>query len=278
MLLLLSLSVTLLFGVGSGSTAFHNIAPELGVATASSSWSVFTGPEKAIDGNTNGRWIPGSPTNSLQCSRTTGSSVFLKISFPKPVYIDHIVVWNRAGCCQARIGGVRVFVDEDLVSTLVYTNAGQAAYPINNIKKTGRSVTLFAQPAGAWPTDGYLNVGEVEVFGAASDVKCDNSEGTSYNAGESYPQGDKTCTCGSRGLVCVCEGDLATVCPVGQTKWTDQASCTARCIPNIAMCSSSGDPHYITFDGKFRLPRHVYLPGCLLRGLQGEPQECGLLQ
>ena len=167
MLLLLALSTSLLFRVGSGSTAFHNIAPELGVATAASSWSAFTGPEKAIDGNTNGRWIPRSNSNSLYCSKTPGPSVWLKISFPKqPVYIDHIVVWNRVDypSYRTRIDGVRVMVDDKLVSTLVYTSNSQLQYPINNIKKTGSSVTLWAQRISGGTRDGYLNFGEVEVF------------------------------------------------------------------------------------------------------------------
>ena len=254
MLLLLALSTSLLFRVGSGSTAFHNIAPELGVATAASSWSAFTGPEKAIDGNTNGRWIPSSNSNSLYCSKTPGPSVWLKISFPKqPVYIDHIVVWNRVDypSYRTRIDGVRVMVDDKLVSTLVYTSNSQLQYPINNIKKTGSSVTLWAQRISGGTRDGYLNFGEVEVFGAPSDVKCVSPYGSSYNAGDTYMQGEKTCTCGSRGIVCACEGELAAACPTGQNKWTDQASCTASCIPHNAICTSSGDPHYGTFDGKY---------------------------
>lgn len=88
------LSLSLLFGAASGEV-YLNMAPDLGVSTSDSSYSQFTGPEKAIDGNTNGRFKSYNVENSVHISKTAGSSTFLKITFPSPVYIDHITVWTR---------------------------------------------------------------------------------------------------------------------------------------------------------------------------------------
>jgi len=82
--------------------------------------------------------------------------------------------------------------------------------------------------------------------------QCTSEEtGQTLGEGESYmnDKGQK-CVCGSEGFVCLCD-DSSVTCPAGSQKWTDQQTCKAECIRSPAYCSSSGDPHYLSFDGKY---------------------------
>ena len=89
---------------------------------------------------------------------------------------------------------------------------------------------------------------EIQVFSVA----CIDSAGNGYAEGDSYTDDNNAkCVCGPEGsFVCLCEGDQIS-CPVGQEKWTDQVTCQSSCIPKTGICSSSGDPHYRSFDGKY---------------------------
>ena len=227
--------------------AFENIAIH-GHASQLSDYEQWTTADKAIDGNRRGYWWSNAG-NSLQWSGSRGSSVWLKVEFPKPVYIDNIDIWNRQDSGMERIDGVRVFVDKTLVSTLSFH--GHQEYPIKDVKMSGKSVTLYAQPAGPYPEDGYLNIAELEIYGVMEDVVCVDSEGKEWRGGDSYKTNDgRTCSCGYRGIVCKCVGK-DVVCPLGTKSWTDQESCVNKCIKDDALCSSTGDPHYLSFDGKY---------------------------
>ncbi|XP_063676128.1 uncharacterized protein LOC134812573 [Bolinopsis microptera] len=101
------------------------------------------------------------------------------------------------------------------------------------------------QSVTSWPT---IKVEGAEV---CTPISCTAEDGTTYSGGEQWPGEDgKTCTCSEAGINCAC-GDDTLVCPGGTVKWTDPEECESKCIKSPAYCSSSGDPHYRSFDGKY---------------------------
>ena len=133
-----------------------------------------------------------------------------------------------------------------------------------------RGFTVFALQNGGWCASSASAGDTYQQYGASTGcpaggkgggwanqvyqigiITCNDAFGVEYEGGDSYTDDDgKTCTCKNEGIECLCEGDDVT-CPAGSFKWTDQESCVAKCIKNPAYCSSSGDPHYRTFDGKY---------------------------
>lgn len=238
--MLIALLSLALLGTSQG-IHYENIAPTLGVASMLDSLRTYSGAAKAIDGNTYGRWT-NSNANTITHSRSAGTNVWWQVDFPQLEYIDNIVIWNRMDCCQDRLDKTRVLVDDKEVGEVAY-KSGQRSYEIA-VGYKGKVVKLWNAGSST------MNIAEVEVFGQGTPVKCVNHSGVEYAGGETYKDSEgKTCTCGGNGILCLCEGAPVS-CPKGQEAWTDQETCETSCIPGTGYCSSSGDPHYTSFDGK----------------------------
>ena len=166
------------------------------------------------------------------------------------VFIHSIVIYNRMDCCEESIDKAYVTVDGKTVGIIDY-EAGKPAYVLDKLNVVGREITVWGGESGA------LHMAEVEVYGAPRDVKCVDFLGRSLSGGEQYRQEGKLCECTAHGIICRCDNDDVIIsddvrnCPVGQTMWVNQDICTAMCIRHEGYCTSSGDPHYKTFDLKY---------------------------
>ena len=151
--------------VSAGGGDPVNVA--LGAAVDQSSVAYDGVPERAVDGNTNGRYF-----NSLSVTHTNhDQNAWWEADLGQSYLIDDIVIWNRTDCCQTRLSDFHVFVsDAPFVSHDLATTIGQAG--VTNIFHagaadeqntfavgvTGRYVRV--QLAGK----NFLNMAEVEVY------------------------------------------------------------------------------------------------------------------
>ena len=128
----------------------------------------------------------------------------------------------------------------------VYPQTGYITFPDD------RKYTLFYYPDDARISWERVREGNWHFWdGVPAPIACHDTAGKGYTEGESYMDDNAArCVCGNDGFVCLCEGSAVT-CGAGQQKWTDQVTCEASCVPANGYCSSSGDPHYHSFDGKY---------------------------
>lgn len=133
------------------------------------------------------------------------------------------------------------------INEAVYPQRGYVSFPDD------RTYQLYYYPdEGAIYWDGPKGHTFNIWRGVVAAFECTSSEtGQKYTEGESYINDNgQNCVCGGDGFVCLCH-DATVSCPAGSHKWTDQQTCKAECIKFPAYCSSSGDPHYLSFDGKY---------------------------
>ena len=158
------LFLALLLPLASGYST--NIA-SFGKAVMSQSYTVDSGAEKAIDGNRSNRWIWGS-ANTIMHTRGTGNSGWWRLDFAYDMDIAKVVIWNRMDCCQERIGGISVYLDNVWVGTVDYDgDTSRLSYDVD-VRSVGRSVKLYAAPGT------YMNLAEVQVLGNSGFYKYSN--------------------------------------------------------------------------------------------------------
>ena len=108
--------------------------------------------DRAVDGDTS-----GNRHTSLTHTATQGPTAWWKVVLPSRSYIDNIQIYNREDCCGARIDGVTVYVDDELVGTVTY-EGGKRLYSFNDLSIIGQEVTVKGG-------SDFVSLGEVEVYG-----------------------------------------------------------------------------------------------------------------
>ncbi|MEZ5040728.1 MAG: discoidin domain-containing protein [Saprospiraceae bacterium] len=150
------------------NSAPRNIA--LGkTATQSSTGYTIGGAEKAIDGNTNGKWNPGN--NSI--THTNGQAdPWWQLDLGSLNEIQRIKIWNRLDCCSNRLSGFYIMVSETPI-TANNTVAGTGQVVVGpfdfkdgsersqswSIDSKGRYIRIFIPGPSK-----ILSLAEVEVF------------------------------------------------------------------------------------------------------------------
>ena len=116
-------------------------------------------PEKAIDGNKDVNW-KYNDHNSISLTVTMGAESWWNLTFPKPYFINSIVLWNRMDAASGRIDDLAVRVGEVLVGRVVYQH-GQQAYHFDELGVLGKQITIQGSASRNMP----VQLAEVEVFG-----------------------------------------------------------------------------------------------------------------
>ena len=109
-------------------------------------------PSRAVDGNIDGIWGHRSVTYTGTL-KDSWWEVDLQGSYP--IYL--VLVHNRRDCCQERIDGAIVKVDDHVCGT-IHVLPGIEVYPVNCNGAKGSTVRI-EQP------NNYLSLAEVQVFG-----------------------------------------------------------------------------------------------------------------
>lgn len=152
------------------AVAGTNVAPG-GVATQSSDF-VFEGVPieagRAIDGDTNGWFFDGSVSST---AGGTDASPWWQVDLGSDHRIDEVVIWNRTDCCQERLYLFTVEFQSDAGDVVrlakVFNPPGEIdfrpALPPGGL--VARTVRIEMESDPANPSDRYLTLAEVQVFG-----------------------------------------------------------------------------------------------------------------
>ncbi len=156
--------------IGTSQSAIADLA--LGKLAAQSSTLpdyATTGPQAAIDGNTDGNFFHGSVTHT-----NADANAWWQVDLGTSAAINSVVLWNRTDCCGTRLNDYWVFVSNtpflvsDTPATLQFrantfvshqTAAPNPSASINVGGASGRYVRI--QLSGA----NNLSLAEVQVFG-----------------------------------------------------------------------------------------------------------------
>ena len=107
-----------------------------------------------MDGNVDGHYAHGT---SMHTKHGKGHDNWWQVDLEGhyPVYL--VLLHNRWDCCQDRIGGAEVYLDNYKCGYVSYYR-GVAVYPINCGGKNGRIVKVVQK-------NNFLTLAEVQVFG-----------------------------------------------------------------------------------------------------------------
>ncbi|KAL5254986.1 hypothetical protein ACHWQZ_G014437 [Mnemiopsis leidyi] len=144
--------------IGYEDDDLENIAANGRATQDSTGWNGKA--DRAIDGNEAGDYWQGS------CSHNGDlEDGWWNLDIESAKVIDHVEIHNREDCCQERLNGVKVYVDDNLCGTVNYEQ-GLGVYKIycDTEGIAGRNVRILAAPRQ------YLTLCEVKVM---SDPKKD---------------------------------------------------------------------------------------------------------
>ena len=111
-------------------------------------------PSRAVDGNIDGHY---GHKSCMHSKHGKGKNNWWQVDLQGryPVYL--VLLHNRWDCCQNRINGAEVYLDNYKCGYVEYYR-GVAVYPINCGGKTGRVVKVVQR-------HNFLTLAEVQVFG-----------------------------------------------------------------------------------------------------------------
>ena len=101
-------------------------------------------------------YIPLS--KSITQTASVGSQAWWKLTFSESYYIDSIKIYNREDCCEDRMDGVTISIDD---TVLPQTGTNDRINLWENIDLTGKVVKI----SGGNTDDSYVSLAEVQVFG-----------------------------------------------------------------------------------------------------------------
>jgi len=151
--------------VWSSTNYLKNLALKAG-AKASESSTRHTGADRAIDGNTDGKFNNGSVTHT----QPDEPNSWWRVDLPSPAIIERIVIWNRTDpCCRRRLSNLHISVLNDSEKEVWGTDfrgpikdADFESFSFDPVR--GRFVKV--QIAGLnLENNGVLSLAEVQVFG-----------------------------------------------------------------------------------------------------------------
>ncbi|MEM6643198.1 MAG: discoidin domain-containing protein, partial [Bacteroidota bacterium] len=145
---------------GSGQTNV-NLALSGDATQSSTGWGGL--PERAIDGNTSGRYSDRSVTHTR-----TNKNQYWMVKLQTFSTINQVVIWNRTDCCTSRLNNfVLEVLDNNLAVVAAYNHPGAAGVSHSiDFGVQGRYVRVRLE--------NYLHLAEVQVFGEPENLDSDN--------------------------------------------------------------------------------------------------------
>ena len=159
------LTVVMLGLLAGALTAQDTNIASLGVAEQSTT-GFGGGPERAIDGNTDGVY----PNGSVSHTETGDLMPLWRLDLLDTFPLTRIVLWNRTDCCSERLSDFNVSVlDEEQAVLYTDTFFIDGTFPETNFEivlpedTIGQFVEISLNPLDP-PVDRFLSLAEVQVF------------------------------------------------------------------------------------------------------------------